>query len=75
MKKIIELKIEETKAVVGGVRVVVAPPWSSVPRSPQRSPAEAVGARSIPLNRFYCPRRWVSVELLKETMSCKRSSS
>jgi hypothetical protein len=49
MKKIIELKIEETKAVVGGVRVVVAPPWSSVPRSPQRSPAEAVGARSIPL--------------------------
>ena len=26
MKKIIELKIEETKAVVGGIRVVVAPP-------------------------------------------------
>jgi hypothetical protein len=31
MKKIIELKIEETKAVVGGVRVVVAPPVESRP--------------------------------------------
>jgi hypothetical protein len=31
MKKIIELKIEETKAVVGGIRVVVAPPVEQRP--------------------------------------------
>jgi hypothetical protein len=38
MKKIIELKIEETKAVVGGIRVVVAPPGAASPARQLRRP-------------------------------------